>query len=136
MKYLLLISVCLSFIQCSNSKKTQNFFLGSWEYNDSNNKDALQNNTFSIKLNSKNDSIIGNYCSITRGGSRIDCFDEKTKNVKGKIINDTLYVVFFSSFNGSKGNAKLFFKNKKLIWSVGDFEGESLVTDIPLTKVK
>lgn len=134
MKNIFFLFIIFACTQCTSEKVPQNVFSGSWEYSSYSNVDSLKDKTFSINLEIQKDSIVGNYCSVTRGGSRIDCFDEKNKNIKGKVLNDTLYVTFFSSFNGEKGTAKLFFKNKKLIWTVNNFDGESLPTNIILEK--
>ncbi len=101
-------------------------FNGNWEYNNYSNKDTLYNLSFKINFTKLNqDSIIGQYCSIARNGSRIDCFKGEENNICAKIINDTMYAEFNSSWENSTGKAKLYFnKNKKLVWELGECEGE------------
>lgn len=126
MKFLLL-SMLFFFANCKENDSIKNeHFLGSWEYSSMNNKDEFQNKTFRLTLSKdKKNMIIGAYCSIARGGRRIDCFNGIEQNIIGKIKNDTLYINFKSSWENSKGKAKLYFdKNSKLIWELGECEGE------------
>jgi glutaredoxin len=116
---LLILMFC---IQCKEGKNTD--FSGEWNYENFDNENSLENKTFSLHLNQNKDSITGYYCSLSRNGNRIDCFDEKDENLKGKVDNDTLYIDFTSSFNDKTGKAKLYFKGKKLYWSITKSEGE------------
>ena len=138
MKYFI-IFLLINFISCKkNQQMNSNNFSGSWEYESVNNKDEFQNKTFELELSNKNNIIVGTYCSISRGGRKIDCFDRFEKNITGIIQNDTLYLDFYSSWENSKGKAKLYFDNKsRLNWLLGECTGELyLPIKIALEKVK
>jgi len=98
-------------------------FSGQWHYNKFYGENSIDNMEFYLQLNQKKDSITGFYCSSSRNGNRVDCFDEKDQNIKGKIDNDTLYIDFKSNFNDQIDNAKLYFKDKKLYWKITKSEG-------------
>lgn len=140
--------ILIFFINCknkniqSNITKTEivldtNKFQGQWSYESIKNNDSMANKTFNINLSSiSNNKVEGNYCSISRNGAKIDCFEEDEKNIFGIIENDTLRIGFKSSWKNSKGNAKLFFdENSKLNFVLGECTGEIyLPTKILLKK--
>lgn len=66
----------------------------------------------------KGDSVLAQYCAIAYGGDRVDCEPEKEMNVKGIVLSDTIFVDFYSFFGAKGGHAKLYFKEKKLVWKI------------------
>ncbi|WP_326984455.1 hypothetical protein VUJ46_07940 [Chryseobacterium sp. MYb264] len=130
---LIFLPILILSIHCKEVKNTD--FSGEWNYESFDDKNPLTNKTFSLQLNQKKDSVTGYYCSVSRNGNRVDCFDEKDLNLKGKVDRDTLFVDFKSSFNDEIGKAKLYFNGKKLYWTITKSEGVNyLPTDILLEK--
>ncbi len=105
---------------------SKEMFLGNWEYNSLNNQNEAINKTFKLMLQkTEYDRLEGYYCSISRNGSKIDCFSENEFNIKGFFENDTVYLKFYSSWDNADGSAKLFFnENKQLVWRLGECNGE------------
>jgi hypothetical protein len=125
MKYFSLLILLLLFSCKKNDSIKRELFLGSWEYSSINNKDQFKNKTFHLNLLKDKNKIVGSYCSISRNGTKIDCFKGIENNVTGEIENDTLFVDFKSSWENSKGKAKIYFdKKSQLIWELGKCEGE------------
>lgn len=119
-----------------NQDAKTNIFDGLWSFESLNNNDSLQNITFEINLYCYKKVIIkGNYCSVSRNGNKIDCFEENDPNISGKIVQDTLYVNFKSNWENSKGEAKLYFLNKnELYWKIIKSEGELYLPDYIVLK--
>lgn len=101
-------------------------FIGHWFYDSVNNKDSLKNKTFEISLFKINeDKIQGYYCSVSRNGNKIDCFDENEKNIFGKVVNDTLHITFNCNWENSKGTAILYLiGDNQLFWKITKSQGE------------
>jgi len=102
-------------------------FLGEWTF-----KEYLEGDVYAIFniniMNDSNNDIIGNYCSISRYGSIIDCSTEKDdNNITGLFINDTIYINFNSFYDQhGYGKAKIYKKkndNDILIWELGECSG-------------
>lgn len=126
--YLILFLFTLFSISCKKkTSSNRKMFDGFWEYSSFNNVDEFKNKTFSIEIFKSNSEVItGQYCSVSRNGRKIDCFkDNDEHNVFGKVVNDTLYVKFKSSWENSSGEAKLYFNKKSdLVWELGKTNGE------------
>lgn len=148
-KYLFFI-LLISLESCNNKKviinqeksKIQNDiinqkskFIGHWFY-ESNKKDSIDNNTFEINLyNLSDNKLNGNYCSISRNGSKIDCFNDDEINIFGELKNDTIYLTFKSNWENSKGSAILYLIGDNLFWKITKKEGVFyLPSDIKLSK--
>ncbi|WP_267402422.1 MULTISPECIES: hypothetical protein [unclassified Chryseobacterium] len=130
---LILFPLLIFSIHCKEVKNVD--FSGEWNYESFDDKNPLTNKTFSLQLNQKKDSVNGYYCSVSRNGNRVDCFDEKDLNLKGKVNHDTLFLDFKSSFNNETDKAKLYFKGKKLYWTITKSKGINyLPSDILLEK--
>ncbi len=122
-----------------NKELINTVFDGRWKFESMDNKDSLQNKTFEINLyNNENKTLLGNYCSVSRNGNKIDCFEDEEPNVTGEIINDTLYIDFISTWENSKGRAKLYFIKKDLLnWKIINSQGELYLPDeVVLAKAK
>lgn len=110
-----------SLIQHNNSA-----FNGKWNYSFESNENELLNRTFELELIVNDNSIKGSYCAVAKGGRKIDCNDKKVFNLTGKIKNNIATVNFFGFYDSkSKGVAKIYFSEGKLIWELVSIEGET-----------
>lgn len=94
------------------SKPTTSPFAGQWQWTKNSDR-----NTFSVSFSQKNDSLIGFYCTVARGGAKIDCADEAGESFKVPLPpGNTFEVEFTSNFSGEKGKAKFLLDSGKLNW--------------------
>lgn len=77
-------------------------------------------NTFSIKIFvGQNKNMEGQYCSVVRQGSRMDCPSENERNITDFVKTDSGYMVSFQSSYGAKGGkAQLYILNTQLYWKI------------------
>ncbi|MDR3094287.1 MAG: hypothetical protein LBU62_06585, partial [Bacteroidales bacterium] len=114
-------------------------FVGEWYYENYRNNEIYE--TFSLCLLKSNDNKIkGRFCSISRGGNKIDCStDETDYNIEGLFLQDTLSLAF-RSFYDSKGKGTVQIcmkeKGKSIFWNIIDYQGDIyLPQEIVLTKI-
>ncbi|WP_309609201.1 hypothetical protein [Flavobacterium sp.] len=100
-------------------------FSGTWNYEFNSDENELLNKTFELNLVQNNDIIKGQYCAVAKGGRKIDCNDNKSFNITGKIKDKIAYVDFTGFYDPkSKGKAKLYFDNGNLVWEILSVKGE------------
>lgn len=125
--YILLLSVsCQSKVRDNiNIKK----FEGVWEYSKTKDGEAWADFRLDLAILSK-DSVTGRYCSIMRGGRKIDCSTDKIDNIRGKLTKDTLNIIFHGLYDeNSMGAANLYLSvnEDSLYWQLLNVEGEIFV---------
>lgn len=88
-------------------------YAGDWRYEDND-----ETYMFNISLQQMGDFVQGNYCAYTP--NKFDCQNEEQGGdpcvVSGYVLNDTLYVGFFSCYAIREGTAKLFYQKDSLVW--------------------
>ena len=100
--------------------------VGNWIYYRYDGRQSYTNQTFHLILKkTKQNSVIGYYCSTQESGSRIDCSTENVNNISGIFKNDTLYLSFYGFYDDhAKGNAKIYKqKNGNVIWKLMECKG-------------
>ncbi len=117
------------------TKKNTHKFSGNWTYYSKNvkNDSALAENLF-ISLFQDGEKVEGYSIFVSRNGNKISYFDEKNKNIKGVVKNDTLYIDYtVTFFPEERYKAKLYFSDSILIWNE-DFFNEGSLVKIPFRK--
>ena len=89
--------------------------VGNWIYYQYNGKQSDTNQTFHLVLKkTKQDTVVGYYCSTWNSGNRIDCSTENVNNIKGVFKKDTpLSLFLLVSMTTCKGETQKFIKQKK-----------------------
>ena len=93
-------------------------FTGSWEWEENN-----LNQSFSIDVISKNDSLYFSYCCVMQRGNKIDCSSEKD-DYSFKVKNTeklSFEAEFKTYFSFAKGKVKLTLQKDKLIWEIVEY---------------
>lgn len=100
----------------SVTKKTSaKSFDGEWDKSS-----MVSNGTFSISLKQTDSKIIGQYCSITKNGHKIDCDPENNPNITG-VVDDrsgSANLTFSSFFGATTGKATIALRHGQLIWHI------------------
>ncbi|WP_298319557.1 hypothetical protein [uncultured Aquimarina sp.] len=118
---IIFIFSCKSNSLSNNDKKINNnfkneeveiSFLGKWENIDQTSR------IFTINLFKKDSKIVGNYCSITNNGNKIDCSVDDEQNLKAIIVDSILKVEFYSFFGGTNGVSEIELENENIIWTI------------------
>jgi hypothetical protein len=93
-------------------KTDNNKFTGDWSYHSPQSEETSL--SFELHLRTKDKSISGSYCAVSRGGRKIDCATSgDPDNISGLINNDTAYVSFKGNLDvKATGKAKLFFQRR------------------------
>jgi hypothetical protein len=91
-------------------------FTGQWSgenvVNDQN------SSTLTLDIIQKGDVINGQYCYVTQNGNRIDCPDDDTINLHGKVKGSSSIINFDSSFGAKNGKAKITIDDNKMKWEI------------------
>ena len=93
--------------------------VGNWIYYRYDGRQSYTNQTFHLILKkTKQNSVIGYYCSTQESGSRIDCSTENVNNISGIFKNDTLYLSFMVSMTTMQGEMQKYI-NKRIVMLFG-----------------
>ncbi len=102
---------------CQQNKVTtsskSNPYVGQWAWEKSD-----DNNSFSVEIIQKGDSLLGTYCGVVRGGAKMDCGIDQTDIAFWFKATSEKNVTFdFQSYRENDiGKASLSIENEKLIW--------------------
>ncbi len=115
--FILLIAIILQAWGCKPAEKKHeeqaDTFVGQWAWEKSD-----DDNSFSLHIYQKGDSLIGTYCGLVKKGSKMDCAIDSTdiafwfRNTNQKSVEFT----FQSYREDDKGKASLTLENGNLIW--------------------
>jgi hypothetical protein len=113
----LISAFIITFLNCKQTEKKQtaqaDTFVGQWAWEKSD-----DDNSFSLHIYQKGDSLIGTYCGLVTKGSKMDCAIDSTdiafwfKKTEQKSVEFT----FQSYREDDKGKASLTLENGNLIW--------------------
>ena len=131
----IILSMAVSLFICACTAKTElkttrrtpiDSLVGNWIYYQYNGKHSDTNQTFHLVLKkTKQDTVVGYYCSTWNSGNRIDCSTENVNNIKGVFKKDTLYLSYYGFYDDdARGNAKVYKqKNGDVIWKLMECKG-------------
>lgn len=115
--YKVIISLLLLTWSCKQAEKKQDAendtFVGQWAWEKSD-----EENSFSLHIYQKGDSLIGTYCGLVKKGSKMDCAIDSTDIAFWFPITRQKTVEFpFQSYReDDKGKASLTLEGGNLIW--------------------
>ena len=123
----LFISGCTAKTELKATLETSiDSLVGNWIYYRYDGRQSHTNQTFHLILKkTKQNSVIGYYCSALESGSRIDCSTENVNNIRGIFKNDTLYLSFYGFYDDhARGKAKIYKqKNSDVVWKLMECKG-------------
>jgi hypothetical protein len=96
-------------------------FAGAWEWN-GNSEEA----SFTVTITERGDSLVGSYCAVARGGSKIDCADTDGGPARSSFTmprpnGNTLETDFKTYFSGETGRVRLTLAdNDRLRWEIAE----------------
>lgn len=117
----LFICACTAKTELKTTRRTPiDSLVGNWIYYQYNGKQSDTNQTFHLVLKkTKQDTVVGYYCSTWNSGNRIDCSTENVNNIKGVFKKDTLYLSFYGFYDDdARGNAKVY--KQKMVMLFGN----------------